>query len=481
MEAGSSHPGAPIVSAFKQSFFNQYPKYIAFAVQIGILTGLWILVFVSLNEREEVILWLLITITAPLIMRLTQWVWLDFSPLSPARVRVLPLIVVLLICSFLEFGFWTFFTGHAILRWSLDTITPISIFFAIQSVGFFAPPILLLGLERLGFRSARQIRNRWVFFLAEPQGVKAHGLSEELEELHWLVELSSRLPGIPPVQATVVGNLHVRARKLNRMNGLLLLLIVAVLMAAAFIIVYAGQIAGKDTESLDSVQTLRKMVDEQESAMRSLEDKEFELSSGMIGAKSKLNSAAAAPKELAEAAALFQTAEAELEIVQARMKRAVLDSDRLRSLLDKTQEAAFTHAPDGAGSVGAVKLLVAAGVTRFGILLLVIYLVQILVGLYRYNAKVSAHYVSEADALLLLDKSPKVIADLLNAMAPQVNFDKAALTLPQQAMESISNIIRASIAQSFGGAKESIKGIKRVTGKSKKVSSGDKSSIATVS
>ena len=65
--------------------------------------------------------------------------------------------------------------------------------------------------------------------------------------------------------------------------------------------------------------------------------------------------------------------------------------DEARNLLLKQMlESQSGAGQDGEDDWTISTLLVATGLTRFGVLILAIYLVQILINLYRYNTRVAA-------------------------------------------------------------------------------------------
>ena len=77
----------------------------------------------------------------------------------------------------------------------------------------------------------------------------------------------------------------------------------------------------------------------------------------------------------------------------------------------------------------ALNLLIASGITRFGILFMMIFIMQVLVNLYRYTMRLSAYYLSQADAFLLAGEDSKALMELLPALSPaQVDFGKPPTT-----------------------------------------------------
>jgi len=83
-------------------------------------------------------------------------------------------------------------------------------------------------------------------------------------------------------------------------------------------------------------------------------------------------------------------------------------------------------------------VLVSANVTRFGIVAISLYLVQILVNLYRFNALMSGFYRAIMDAIVLNGTNELPLKDSVELMIPKVGFGKEAQTLPDSVIEKFS-------------------------------------------
>ena len=85
-------------------------------------------------------------------------------------------------------------------------------------------------------------------------------------------------------------------------------------------------------------------------------------------------------------------------------------------------------------------LLVASAITRFGILLVVIFLVQILVGVYRYSLRLAGFYAARADALMARIDPKGAIGDWATVMTPMdIDFGRQ----PVSPAEHISRLVEA--------------------------------------
>ncbi|MDX8348558.1 hypothetical protein SLH49_11220 [Cognatiyoonia sp. IB215446] len=87
-----------------------------------------------------------------------------------------------------------------------------------------------------------------------------------------------------------------------------------------------------------------------------------------------------------------------------------------------------------------LSLLMASGLTRFGLLLVVIFLVQILVGVYRYSARLSAFYASRADALIAGNDRVRDLGAWPDTFTPHdVDFGKQ----PKTPAQHVKDIVEA--------------------------------------
>ena len=89
------------------------------------------------------------------------------------------------------------------------------------------------------------------------------------------------------------------------------------------------------------------------------------------------------------------------------------------------------------GSNAVLSTFLQTNVTRFGSLLIVFFLVNILLSQYRYNLKLSAYYSARADALSLeIDNlTTDSLYSLFNALTPTVDFGKTPKAPVEQLIE----------------------------------------------
>lgn len=86
--------------------------------------------------------------------------------------------------------------------------------------------------------------------------------------------------------------------------------------------------------------------------------------------------------------------------------------------------------------------LISTATTRLGIVVLLLFLVQILVPLYRYNTKLAAFYDARADALNLVSDDPSGFEQIVNILSPDtVDFGKSPAAPTQQAFEFAKEVV----------------------------------------
>jgi hypothetical protein len=163
--------------------------------------------------------------------------------------------------------------------------------------------------------------------------------------------------------------------------------------------------------------------------------------------------AAAGTEEAARAANLLEDLD-DRRLVDAINEASYLLPALLQDLqatAQSTREAA-SHLPDLAETVNELAsgeagtgLVISTLATRIGSLLVLIFLVQILINLYRYNIRLSAFFDARADALELFgdrDLEAVHLPDLINSLSPDnLDFGKGPQSPAQQAIDLAREII----------------------------------------
>ena len=111
--------------------------------------------------------------------------------------------------------------------------------------------------------------------------------------------------------------------------------------------------------------------------------------------------------------------------------------------LGTTRSGADGNSTEDASGATAWISLFQTNITRFGTIILVIFLVSILVPLYRYNIRLAAYYDARADAIALMGGSNITAArftEFADALTPSHDFGKAPATPTQQVVDLAKTI-----------------------------------------
>jgi hypothetical protein len=123
-------------------------------------------------------------------------------------------------------------------------------------------------------------------------------------------------------------------------------------------------------------------------------------------------------------------------------------ADNLRAPVERwlTTSRSLGSALNTGGDTGR---LLSSAATRLEVVILLIFLVQILVTLYRYNMRLAAHYNAQADALeLASDGARLTYKDLMGLLSPQaLDFGVA----PKSPLQDVAKLIKAAAAGARGG------------------------------
>lgn len=272
------------------------------------------------------------------------------------------------------------------------------------------------------------------------------------------------------LHAEVVSVFRRRAARLNLFAVAIIVIIILVLAAGISIFVLAGQIANRESnqallkEKRDNLLALdAEIKDASDERNRRLEEREetrsnFErevLGLGITHARGRGLAAEFYEKNMRDA-------EENLKWHENRLQTLYKRRESMREDLIKAEAAAS----ESIGiSQNQIPVLVSAFATRVGAVVLLLFLVQILVPLYRYNMKLSSYYDARADALTIIgtnrpeevtgsngannatDPAPArtsvdTLERLVAALSPDnIDFGKAPATPSESALRFAKDVI----------------------------------------
>ena len=240
---------------------------------------------------------------------------------------------------------------------------------------------------------------------------------------------------MPDARAAIVSEYYRRAIQLTRRARSVLTLIIVVLIFTAVFIIFAGKIARIGVTNVDHVAAMVLEREELEKRLTPI----FEELSERVRMESQLVKPGRAESGLNPVIVdLAATRDGLLNRI-ANYDREIL---RVRTTLATREAADSDLGEEGATTTTDPRLVVASTVTRIGVMVIAIYLVQILLNLYRYNTRTAAYYLAHADALMLADMEAETIASLHAALMPNINYGRAPQTLLQRGAEAIRGRFR---------------------------------------
>ena len=282
--------------------------------------------------------------------------------------------------------------------------------------------------------------SRWPFKKAvERHEINSKAKTDESRELVF----ESGIKTLTPELACVVTQLFERAQSMMNRATVVLLIIISVLVVTGVFIVFAGKIAGIGASGVDLMADMKRDRDAIEEEIKELEREiEFEESERL---------SQKAPDESREEYVTDRAVSSVgIPVVSASVARGLRHArltDELRKVNTEIRSSRETLLNSGVGegmngagmleSIADPKLLLAAGLTRLGVLVVAIYLVQILVNLYRYNTRVATYYLASADSILVGGKDASSVKTLIEVLYPKVGFGKMPTTMWEKAMESL--------------------------------------------
>ena len=125
-----------------------------------------------------------------------------------------------------------------------------------------------------------------------------------------------------------------------------------------------------------------------------------------------------------------------------------LKQRQVQAETSKLVGSATQQTPEGKSEPPPLAQIIQTNVTRFGTILLILFLVAILTSLYRYNLRLSTYYDARADVLDLWATDIKDVGfvELTAALTPTFDFGKA----PETPIEQVLQLVRQTAGKGKG-------------------------------
>ena len=145
------------------------------------------------------------------------------------------------------------------------------------------------------------------------------------------------------------------------------------------------------------------------------------------------------------APAILENLRATSEILPGMFSDLAAVSAELRNIVDQAPDALQTFTTSAIAEAPQLSALFSTLTTRVGALLILVFLVQILINLYRYNIRLAAYYDARADALEIFAAGTFEgisMMELVRILSPEeVDFGKAPQSPVQHAVDLAREII----------------------------------------
>ncbi len=223
-----------------------------------------------------------------------------------------------------------------------------------------------------------------------------------------------------------IGRLRERAAKLQRNARRVILLIVLVLIIGISGFVFGGLLATFES-TRTRVALLQREIDATDKSIKDSQEKSEALQQGITQEASRSNSQA-----------LVDSLKGQLSNEEKREKLLTQSRQKLQEQQAGVAEEKLT--PDSYQLVSAIS-------TRVGSIVLLLFLVRILVPLYRYNIRLASYYDARADALELTCLRNEQVDDelfekLTNTLSPEnIDFSEAPASPTQEVLDFVKQVV----------------------------------------
>jgi len=231
--------------------------------------------------------------------------------------------------------------------------------------------------------------------------------------------LSNKLRALQAVDA--------RIERLRIRTTIMLYAIGALLLGATLIVIFAGNLTNLDASVVSNVERLGSEINSTESRLSSILE-----AKGLVSSLNSQNLSAEQRDQLQKRlsqAASYNSLPPDAEALTALTNETNEKLAGLRQLLQKAWEKELSSEH----GYNDTRYIIATAITRVGVVLIIVFLVQILFGLYRYNTRLVTFYHSRRDLLQLWDGKSNNVERLHKMLAPNIEFGKE----PKHPLEDI--------------------------------------------
>jgi hypothetical protein len=298
---------------------------------------------------------------------------------------------------------------------------------------------------------SKAIKNFWRLIM--PQWTLTIESDDEDNRISIMEEAFKREAGYTDKEATLSNKLRViqaidaRTARLRKRTSLMLFTAGVLLVGASLIIIFAGTLTNLDVSAASNVDKVGAAITDAEGHLAKLSDLQQSLNK-LSAVDATPDDRAAQQKKIADLR-FDRTLPADEAGAAAQI---AAEQKRLAELQDLYTKA-WTSEMNSEHGYNDVRYIIATAITRIGVVLVIIFLAQILIGLYRYNTRLITFYHSRRDLAQIWDGKIGNIDKLQKLMAPNIDFGKE----PKHPLDEIIRQVIAKLPLGTGAAKEGAK------------------------
>lgn len=292
--------------------------------------------------------------------------------------------------------------------------------------------------------------------------------------LSWLLPFKHSPPGIQasrpedgagleigdPIRTEKLEVLRTIDQRIERLRGTTLAFLFGIalsLITGAFVIIFAGRLTSLDASAVSNVDRIKSDLADESRRLSRL----YQYQSLFTQIDTAKN--AQAPKDtldkLDRQVATLQDLVTPSPPDLATSKTLIADEKELITNIHKLLDAAWTKELSSDRGYNDWHYIAATAITRVGVVLIIVYLVQILMGLYRYNTRLISYYSSRRDLLVLWDGKQRGLKPLDEMLASsQIDFGKE----PKHPLEDLFKALGSKVDSIISGRKAAATGKQEV-------------------
>jgi len=348
------------------------------------------------------------------------------SPLNTAASRNEWLVVNVLLAEFFllvgGFYFAQLFANGYRVEWKLTATDYVEMVFNSLYGGVF-----VIGMHALLFIWFRQQISTLISSL---RAGYAPEKESDLREVTRLRESLRESTAENAERLLVMVEIDGRVRRLQKRTNIILLTISCSLVAAAFIVIFAGRLTSLDASAVSNIDRLNTEITASRRRLNNL----YQLQGWHVALEEAKRKGVVSDIEKLEKQVPFLPRVEDGLTDPKAILASISAGERRMERLDDLLNDGWRRELSSERGYSDWKYIIATAITRLGVVVILVYLVQILMGLYRYNTRMIAYYNARRDIFTIWNGNPTTLKVLDNVLStPTVDFGKE----PKHPLEDI--------------------------------------------